>query len=152
MEFYKHFSIFAPFFLAKKRIQADQHIRCILEKLLQPPYIILHVTWLTSPLSKRNTAPPYGRKWHPDKWAVQGARCVAVATEVAKEFLSRSKVVWSLSRWANERTLHRHFFWYEMTTEKLNKGEDLYLGVIWSAENWVWEVSFFWVFFFGWKI
>eukprot|EP00434_Breviolum_minutum_P023405 symbB.v1.2.020647.t2/scaffold1750.1/size103142/7 len=27
------------------------------------------------------------RKWHPDKWAVQGARCVAVATEVAKELV-----------------------------------------------------------------
>ncbi|CAJ1334860.1 unnamed protein product, partial [Effrenium voratum] len=46
--------------------------------------------WLGVHADRRSARKVYlllARKWHPDKWAVQGERCVSFATEVAKQLV-----------------------------------------------------------------
>ena len=46
--------------------------------------------WLGCHTERRSARKKYlllTRKWHPDKWAVQGELCVSIATEVAKQLV-----------------------------------------------------------------
>ena len=52
--------------------------------------LALSDAWLGSHSERRSARKRYlllARKWHPDKWAVQGALCVSIATEVAKRLV-----------------------------------------------------------------
>eukprot|EP00440_Ansanella_granifera_P033642 gb/GFBE01036504.1/.p1 GENE.gb/GFBE01036504.1/~~gb/GFBE01036504.1/.p1 ORF type:complete len:163 (+),score=27.70 gb/GFBE01036504.1/:1-489(+) len=47
--------------------------------------------WLGRHAARKSARTVYlllARKWHPDKWVVQGERCVEVATEVAKKLVA----------------------------------------------------------------
>mmetsp|Transcript_56962 Transcript_56962/g.133219 ORF Transcript_56962/g.133219 Transcript_56962/m.133219 type:complete len:255 (+) Transcript_56962:54-818(+) len=52
--------------------------------------LALAESWLGNHTERRSARKKYlllARKWHPDKWAVQGERCVSIATAVAKELV-----------------------------------------------------------------
>lgn len=101
------------------------------------------MTWLTSPLSKRNTA-PFARG---SGIQTSGRYKVAAAWPLRRRW---PKSFWVGQRWfgCRDELMNEHFIaifvWYEMTTEKFTEGEVFYSGGIWSTENWVWEVHFFW--------
>ncbi|CAE7449795.1 mcl1 [Symbiodinium necroappetens] len=62
----------------------------LLERTVGIGRLALCEAWLGCHSERRSARKRYlllTRKWHPDKWAVQGERCVSLATEVAKQLV-----------------------------------------------------------------